>query len=213
MKLILLGAPGAGKGTQAKILTEKLNIPAISTGAIIREAIEAKTPFGIEAKAYIDKGELLPDELMIPVIEERLKEDDCKNGYILDGFPRTINQAKFMDKEGGDWLDMALSLEVEDEVIVDRLSGRRECSKCRAPYHIRTNPPKKAGICDLCGGEIIAREDDKAEIIKSRLDIYHKKTAPLKDYFREKGILKEIVSQSNIEDTSEKILKAIESLG
>ena len=211
MKLIMLGAPGAGKGTQAKLISEKLNIPAISTGAIIREAIEEGTEFGKQAKVYIDRGDLLPDEMVIGLVTERLKEDDCKNGFIFDGFPRTLNQAVTME-ENGIKIDMALSLEVEDEVIVKRLSGRRECSHCRTPYHIVSHPPKKDGVCDECGAPLITREDDNPETILSRLKVYHEKTAPLKEFFEKEGILKKIPGKDTIEETTEEVMEALKSL-
>ena len=211
MKLIMLGAPGAGKGTQAKLISEKLNIPAISTGAIIREAIEEGTEFGKQAKVYIDRGDLLPDEMVIGLVTERLKEDDCKNGFIFDGFPRTLNQAVTMEKNGIK-IDMALSLEVEDEVIVKRLSGRRECSHCRTPYHVVSHPPKKDGVCDECGAPLITREDDNPETILSRLKVYHEKTAPLKEFFEKEGILKKIPGKDTIEETTEEVMEALKSL-
>lgn len=211
MKLIIMGAPGAGKGTQANIISEKLNIPAISTGAIIREAIEEKTEFGLMAKTYIDEGELLPDDAVIGMVTERLKEDDCKDGYILDGFPRTLDQAKVMEQNGIK-IDMALSLEVDDEIIVARLSGRRECVHCRTPYHIVSMPPQKSGICDKCGATLIAREDDVPETIRHRLAVYHEKTAPLKEYFESKGILKKVVGEKAIEDTTAKVMAVLKDL-
>ena len=211
MKLIMLGAPGAGKGTQAKEISEKLNIPAISTGAIIREAIEEGTEFGKKAKVYIDRGDLLPDEMVIGLVIERIKEDDCKNGFILDGFPRTLNQAVTME-ESGIMIDMALSLEVEDEVIVERLSGRRECSHCRTPYHVVSHPPKKDGVCDECGAKLIAREDDNPETILSRLKVYHEKTAPLKEFFEREGILRKITGKDTIEETTAAVMEALKSL-
>ena len=211
MKLIMLGAPGAGKGTQAKLISEKLNIPAISTGAIIREAIEEGTEFGKKAKVYIDRGDLLPDEMVIGLVTERLKEDDCKNGFIFDGFPRTLNQAVTME-ENGIKIDMALSLEVEDEVIVKRLSGRRECSHCRTPYHVVSHPPKKDGVCDECGAPLITREDDNPETILLRLKVYHEKTAPLKEFFEKEGILKKIPGKDTIEETTEEVMEALKSL-
>ncbi len=211
MKLIVLGAPGAGKGTQAKLISKKLNIPAISTGAIIREAIEEGTDFGKKAKVYIGRGDLLPDEMVIGLVSERIKLSDCKNGFILDGFPRTLNQAVTME-ESGIKIDMALSLEVEDEVIVERLSGRRECSHCRTPYHVVSHPPKKEGVCDECGSQLIIREDDNPETILSRLKVYHEKTAPLKDFFSREGILKKIPGKDSIEETTEAVMEALKSL-
>ena len=211
MKLTMLGAPGAGKGTQAKEISEKLNIPAISTGAIIREAIEEGTEFGKKAKLYIDRGDLLPDEMVIGLVTERVKADDCKNGFILDGFPRTLNQATCMEENGIE-IDMALSLEVEDEVIVKRLSGRRECSNCRTPYHVVSNPPKQDGVCDMCGAKLITREDDNPETILSRLKVYHEKTAPLKDFFEREGVLKKITGKDTIEETTAEVMEALKSL-
>lgn len=211
MKLIVLGAPGAGKGTQAKVISEKYNIPAISTGAIIREAIEEGTEFGKKAKVYIDKGDLLPDDMVIGLVVERVNADDCKNGFILDGFPRTIAQAHAM-KENGINIDMALSLEVCDDVIVKRLSGRRECSHCRAPYHVDAHPPKKEGVCDFCGAPLITREDDNPETVLSRLTVYHEKTAPLKKYFEDEGVLKKVETEDTIEATSQNVFSALETL-
>ena len=211
MKLIMLGAPGAGKGTQAEILSEKLSIPAISTGAIIREAIEKKTPFGIKAKTYIDKGQLLPDEAVIEIIMHRIKEPDCLGGYILDGFPRTLSQAKALDDYGIE-IDTALSLEVDDDVIVERLSGRRECSHCRTPYHIVSNPPKVEGICDKCSSKLISREDDVPEIIASRLKVYHAATAPVKEYYEAKGKLVKVMGEDSVESTSTSVFNALKKL-
>lgn len=211
MKLIMLGAPGAGKGTQAEILSEKFSIPAISTGAIIREAIEKKTPFGLKAKEYIDKGLLLPDEAVIDIFLNRIAKPDCKEGYILDGFPRTVNQAKAMEDNGIE-IDTALSLEVDDGVIVDRLSGRRECSSCRAPYHVTGNPPKNEGVCDKCGAPLIIRADDNPETIKARLEVYHEQTAPVKEYYEAKGKLTKIECEPTIEDTTRCILSSLESM-
>ncbi|MBQ8587847.1 MAG: adenylate kinase [Clostridia bacterium] len=211
MKLIILGAPGAGKGTQAEMLSEKFSIPAISTGAIIREAIEKKTPFGLKAKAYIDKGELLPDDAVIDMLMHRIAMDDCRNGYILDGFPRTVSQAEAL-LNNGIKIDTALSLEVDDDVIVDRLAGRRECSSCRAPYHVKANPPKTEGICDRCGAPLIQREDDNPETIKARLKVYHEKTAPVKKYYEEKGLLKRVVGKSTIDATAQEVLSSLGNL-
>ena len=208
MKLIILGAPGAGKGTQAEILSDRLNVPAISTGAIIREEIKNKTPFGVEAKSYIDAGQLLPDDMINKMLLNRIAEDDCKNGYILDGFPRTVSQAEFLDANGVD-IDRALSLEVEDEVIIERLSGRRECISCRAPYHIKNNPPKKEGICDRCGSPLKARDDDNPKTIAERLKVYHEKTAPVMDYYKSNGKLLKVESKSSIDATADAILQSL----
>ena len=211
MKLIMLGAPGAGKGTQAAILSEKFSIPAISTGAIIRETIENETPFGLKVKSYMDKGLLVPDEAVIEIFLNRIAKDDCKNGYILDGFPRTVNQAKAMEESGIE-IDTALSLEVDDSVIVKRLSGRRECSSCRTPYHISSKPPKAEGVCDKCGAELITRADDNPETIANRLSVYHEQTAPVKDYYKAKGKLIEVEFRDAIEKTTQLILEKLEKL-
>ena len=208
MKLIILGAPGAGKGTQAEVLSEKFSIPAISTGAIIREAIEKKTPFGIKAKTYIDNGQLLPDEAIIEVVMHRIAEDDCKGGYILDGFPRTVHQAEAL-AESGIEIDTALSLEVDDDVIVERLCGRRECSSCRAPYHVVNNPPKKEGICDKCGGALITREDDNPVTIASRLEVYHAETAPVKEYYKTNGKLVSVKAEGSVDEITDKVIAAL----
>ena len=211
MRLIMLGAPGAGKGTQAEVLSEKLAIPTISTGAMIRQAIKNGTEVGLKAKDYIDKGLLVPDSAIIDIIKDRLKEDDCKNGFILDGFPRTIAQAEALDEFGIE-IDTALSLEVDDDVIVERLSGRRECSSCRTPYHIVSNPPKVDGICDKCSAPLKAREDDVPEIIASRLKVYHEETAPVKEYYEAKGKLKKVMGADSVEDTTKCVLKALGKL-
>ena len=208
MKLIILGAPGAGKGTQAEILSDKLNVPAISTGAIIREEIENKTPFGIKAKTYIDKGQLLPDDDITKKLLERIGRDDCKNGYILDGYPRTVAQAQILENSDIE-IDAVLSLEVEDNVIIERLSGRRECTQCRAPYHIKNNPPKKEGICDRCGAPLKTRDDDNPETIAKRLEVYHEKTAPVMDYYKSNGKLLSVKSESSIDATTEKVLASL----
>lgn len=208
MKLILLGAPGAGKGTQAEILSKKLNIPTISTGNILRAAIKNGTQVGLQAKAYMDKGELVPDEVIIGIVKERVSEDDCKGGFILDGVPRTINQAEQLEKEGIK-IDTALSIEVDDETIEKRMTGRRTCSSCSATYHVTANPPKKEGVCDICGGELTIRKDDKPETVKNRLKVYHAETEPLKDFYKERGCLKSVDSQPTIETTTEVIYKAL----
>lgn len=208
MRLIMLGAPGAGKGTQAEVLSEKLAIPTISTGAMIRQAIKNGTEVGLKAKDYIDKGLLVPDSAIIDIIKERLKEDDCKNGFILDGFPRTIAQAEALDEFGIE-IDTALSLEVDDEVIVKRLSGRRECSACAATYHVDSKPPVKEGICDKCGAALTTRNDDKPETIISRLEVYHEQTEPLKDFYEKKGKLTKVVGQETVEETTVCVLKAL----
>ena len=179
MKLILLGPPGAGKGTQAEILCKKLNIPTISTGNILRAAVKNGTPVGLKAKEYMDAGKLVPDEVIIGVISERLAEADCQKGFILDGVPRTIPQAEALEKAGITF-DAVVSLEISDDEIVDRMGGRRVCASCGAPYHVKNLPPKVEGVCDACGGKLEARADDKPEVVRDRLKVYHKETAPLR---------------------------------
>lgn len=208
MKLILLGAPGAGKGTQAERIAKKLNIPTISTGFIIRQAISAQTDLGKIAKDFIDKGQLVPDEVVIKILFERIKEDDCKNGFILDGFPRTIPQAEAL-VEADIRIDKVLSIELEDEVILDRLSGRRECSKCGKTFHVLFQKPQKEGICDVCGGELICRKDDNPETIKSRLSVYHKQTEPLIAFYKNMGILTPVESKKDVENTTKEVFKAL----
>lgn len=208
MKLIILGAPGAGKGTQAEILKNTFSIPTISTGAIIRHAIKDETQVGIEAKAYIDKGQLVPDDMIIRILEERLSEPDCKNGFILDGFPRTIPQAETFDRSS-DGEYKVISLEVPDSVIIERLSGRRECAVCAAPYHIVYNPSSKGEICEKCGGKLIARADDTPETISKRLDVYHRQTEPLKQYYKERGKLITVFGKESIADTTAELFKAL----
>lgn len=210
MKLIMLGAPGAGKGTQAQILSDKYGIPTISTGAIIRSAIKNETPTGKEAKGYIDRGELVPDDVVIGIIKERLAEDDCKGGFILDGFPRTIAQAEALDAMGVA-IDKVLDIEVRDELIIERLSGRRECSSCGATYHIKNNPSQKGEDCERCGAKLIARADDNPETIKSRLDVYHSQTEPLKRFYKNKGNLAEVSGEGDVESTNIATLKALEA--
>lgn len=208
MKLVLLGAPGAGKGTQAEILSRMLAIPTISTGNILRAAIKEGTPVGLQAKELIEAGKLVPDDVIIGIIEERLAKDDCRNGYILDGVPRTIPQAEAMEKKGIG-VDCALSIEVADEVIVSRMSGRRTCKNCSQTFHIVSNPPKQEGICDFCGGELSIRKDDAPETVKARLVTYHKETEPLKSFYEERGKLRQVENQSSIEATTEEIKKAL----
>ena len=208
MKLILLGAPGAGKGTQAEILSQMLSIPTISTGNILRAAVKEGTPVGLKAKALMDAGKLVSDDVIMGILEERLAKDDCKNGYILDGVPRTIPQAKAM-KELGIAVDWALSIEVEDEVIVERMGGRRTCPKCGNTFHVVYNPPKTEGVCDFCGSELTIRKDDKAETVKARLATYHAETEPLKAFYEAEGKLKSVDNQPSIELTTAEIKKAL----
>ncbi len=203
MKIIMLGAPGAGKGTQAKMIASKYAIPHISTGDIFRANIKNGTELGAKAKQYMDKGELVPDELVVDLIMDRFKEDDAKNGYVLDGFPRTIPQAEALDKAlsaAGEDIDFAINVEVPDENIINRMSGRRACVGCGATYHIKYNAPKTEGICDTCGKELILRDDDKPETVKNRLEVYHNQTQPLIDYYEKKGKLKEVDGTVDMND-------------
>ena len=195
MKIIMLGAPGAGKGTQAKMIAEKYSIPHISTGDIFRANIKNGTELGMEAKKYMDQGLLVPDELTVKILLDRVAKDDCKKGYVLDGFPRTIPQAEVLDKalsELGDKIDYAINVEVPDENIIKRMGGRRACLSCGATYHIEHIPPKKEGVCDRCGEALVLRDDDKEETVKNRLNVYHEQTQPLIEYYTGKGILKEV---------------------
>lgn len=208
MRLILLGAPGAGKGTQAEILSRKLSVPTISTGNILRAAIKDGTPVGLKAEAYINAGQLVPDEVIIGIIKERLAKPDCANGYILDGVPRTIPQAEAMESMGVE-IDCALSIEVEDEVIVERMSGRRTCRDCSATFHIVSNPPKKEGVCDLCGGELTVRKDDAAETVRARLETFHRDTEPLKAFYEARGKLKSVENRPSIEATTAAIVEKL----
>ena len=208
MNIILLGAPGAGKGTQAEIICEKLNIPTISTGAILRAAMKEGTEMGLKAKSFIEAGALVPDEVIIGIVKERLAADDCANGFILDGVPRTIAQAKAID-EMGIRIDMALDIEVRDETIIERVSGRRVCG-CGASYHIKYKPSKVEGVCDKCGAALTIRKDDEPQTVLDRLTTYHELTEPLKDFYREKGILVEIGGEGSVEETTQLVLKALE---
>lgn len=209
MKLILLGAPGAGKGTQAEVICNELKIPTISTGNIIREALSKGTEMGLKAKSFIDAGQLVPDEVVIGIIKDRLAKDDCANGFILDGFPRTIPQAEALDAMGIE-IDKVVDIEVPDEKIVARLSGRRVCKDCGASYHLEYKAPKAEGKCDSCGGELVQRKDDHPDTVLDRLDVYHTQTEPLKDYYEKKGILRIVEGQEEVADTSALTLKALE---
>ena len=208
MKLILLGAPGAGKGTQAAIVSKKLGIPTISTGNILRAAVKNGTPVGLKAKEYMDAGKLVPDEVIIGVISERLAEADCQNGFILDGVPRTIPQAEALEKAGISF-DAVVSIEISDEEIVERMAGRRVCTACGAPYHVKNMPPKVEGVCDACGGKLEARADDKPEVVRDRLQVYHKETAPLKDFYAARNLLKTVDNQPTVAETTTAILNAL----
>ena len=208
MKIIFLGAPGAGKGTQAEIVSERLGIPTISTGAIIREAIKNETEMGLAAKKYTEGGALVPDEVVIGIIKERLAKDDCGNGFILDGFPRTVPQAEALDSMGIT-LDRVVSIEVADEAIVERMSGRRTC-ECGATYHVKYKPSEKGEFCDKCGKPLTIRRDDAPEVVKSRLVIYHESTEPLKEFYAQKGLLRLVEGQEKLEDTTALTLAALE---
>ena len=210
MKLILLGAPGAGKGTQAEVISEHLSIPTISTGNIIRAALKAQTEMGIKAKEFIDKGLLVPDDVVIGIVKERLKEDDCKNGFILDGFPRTVPQAQALDEMGVE-IDKVIDIQVPDEKIVQRLSGRRVCGGCGASYHLLYKKPEKDGVCNHCGAQLVQRTDDKEETILERLKVYHEQTEPLVDYYRKKNKLVVVEGQEEVADTTALTLKALEA--
>ena len=203
MKIIMLGAPGAGKGTQAKMIAEKYSIPHISTGDIFRYNIKNGTELGKEAKKYMDQGLLVPDELTVKILLDRVAKDDCKNGYVLDGFPRPIPQAEVLEEaltKLGDRIDYAINVEVPDENIVKRMGGRRACVNCGATYHIEHVPPKKEGICDNCGSELILRDDDKPETVKNRLSVYHKQTQPLIDFYNGKGVLRTVDGTVDMKD-------------
>ena len=209
MKLILLGAPGAGKGTQAEKICEKLHIPTISTGNIIRAALKNGTEMGLKAKAYMEAGQLVPDEVVIGIIKDRLKDDDCKNGFILDGFPRTIPQAQALVDMGID-IDNVIDIEVPDEKIIARMSGRRVCSKCANSYHMEYKKPKVDGICDACGGELVQRKDDAPETVLARLEEYHEMTEPLKGFYDKLGKLKVVEGQEDVSDTTSLVFAALE---
>ena len=207
MNLILMGAPGAGKGTQSEKISESRGIPAISTGNVLRAAIKAGTELGKTAKAYIDDGNFVPDDVVVGIIKECLNSDNCKNGFILDGFPRTISQAEALE-EMGVKIDVVLSIEVSDEEIVERMSGRRVCA-CGASYHTIHMPPRKEGICDKCGAELYTRKDDAPETVKKRLDIYHQETEPLKKFYSEKGLLVEVKGQEEVAETTRLVFEAL----
>ena len=208
MNLILMGAPGAGKGTQSAKISEKYQIPAIATGDILRGAIKAGTELGLAAKSYIDAGKLVPDSVVIGIIKEYLASDACKNGFILDGFPRSIPQAEALDAMGVK-IDVVLSIEVADEKIVERMSGRRVCS-CGASYHVSYNPPKTQDVCDKCGAALYVRADDAAETVKNRLVTFHEQTEPLKDFYAKKGILVTVEGQEEVADTTALVFKALQ---
>ena len=212
MKIVMLGAPGAGKGTQAKMIAEKYTIPHISTGDIFRANIKEGTPLGLEAKSYMDQGKLVPDELTVKILLDRVAKDDCKNGYVLDGFPRTIPQANVLKEalaKQNDKIDFAINVDVPDENIVRRMSGRRACVTCGATYHIEHVPPKTEGICDNCGSALILRDDDKPDTVLNRLKVYHNQTQPLIDFYNNEGILKEVDGTIDVKDVFESITKIL----
>ncbi len=214
MIIVLFGPPGAGKGTQAVRISEMLSIPHIATGDIFREAVKKRTELGKKAEEYMKKGELVPDEIVNGIVRERISQPDCSNGFILDGYPRTLNQAEALDKmlaEMNRKVDLVLNIEVSEENIIKRLSNRRVCKKCGAVYHLITNPPKKDGICDKCGGELYQREDDKEEVIRNRLKVYHKQTEPIIKYYEEKGVLVNIDGNKSIEEVWNQIKEVITS--
>ena len=210
MNLILLGAPGAGKGTQAEVICDHLKIPAISTGNMIREALKNKTETGLRAKVFMDAGQLVPDEVVIDIIRERLAKDDCANGFILDGFPRTVPQAEALDRMGI-VIDKVIEIFVPDDTILHRLSGRRVCEACGASYHTAYKPTAVDGVCDKCGGHTVQRKDDHPDTIRERLRVYYEQTAPLKDYYQSRGKLVTVVGQEEVKDTSALTLKALEA--
>lgn len=207
MNLILLGAPGAGKGTQAERLTDRLGIPAISTGNIIREALKNGTEMGLKAQSFIEAGQLVPDEVVIGIIRERLAKEDCQNGFILDGFPRTVPQAQALEDMGVS-ITKVIDFEVEDEEVMNRLGGRRVCEGCGASYHMQHKPPKVEGVCDRCGSKVVTRKDDAPETIRDRLKVYHEQTEPLKAFYAGKGLLVEVAGVT-IEDNTSLTLKAL----
>lgn len=212
MKIIMLGAPGAGKGTQAKMIADKYSVPHVSTGDIFRANIKNGTELGKEAKTYMDQGLLVPDELTVKILLDRVAQDDCKNGYVLDGFPRTIPQAEVLEKalnELGDKIDFAIDVDVPDENIIRRMSGRRACLSCGATYHIEHVPPKTEGICDRCGKELVLRDDDKPETVKNRLDVYHKQTQPLIDFYSARNVLKTVDGTQDMNDVFASIVKIL----
>jgi len=208
MKLLFLGAPGAGKGTQADIIAKKLSIPTISTGNILRAAVKNRTPVGIRAAEYMDKGALVPDEVIIDIVRERLSEPDCAAGYILDGMPRTLPQAAALE-EAGIELDAAVSIDVPDEVIVNRMGGRRTCPACGASFHVTANPPKAEGICDACGAELTIRKDDAPETVLQRLATYHEQTEPLIEFYTVRGKIRHVDGTAGLEDTTKAIVAAL----
>ena len=215
MKIVLLGPPGAGKGTQAKSISNRYSIPHISTGDIFRKNISEGTPLGIEAKGYIDKGQLVPDEVTINMVKDRLTWEDCKNGYLLDGFPRTVAQAEALEgflAERNEKLDTALSIEVPSSFILERMTGRRVCPSCGASYHVKFNPPTKDGVCDVCGSDIVQRKDDTEETVSERLEVYERQTQPLIDFYNNKNLLSTVDGTKAINEVFESICSILGSV-
>ena len=208
MKLILMGPPGAGKGTQGEILKKKLGIPTISTGTMLRAAMKEGTPLGVQVKQCMEEGKLVEDSLIIGIVKERLAQPDCANGYILDGVPRTIAQAEALEK-ADIIFDHVVSIEIDDEVIMERMTGRRVCEHCGASYHLTAVPSKVEGVCDDCGGKLVQRHDDTSEVVRARLEIYHERTEPLKDFYAERGLLRAVENRATVEEMSEAILRAL----
>lgn len=208
MRLILLGAPGAGKGTQASLIGRHFDIPTVATGDILRAAMKNMTPVGVKAKEYVDSGRLVPDNIIIDIVKERLESPDCKNGYILDGMPRTIAQADALE-ENGIKIDKVISIEIDDETIIERMTGRRVCPKCGASYHIQAAPPKQEGICDRCGDKLIIRKDDDPETLRMRLEVFHTETKPLIDYYQKRNKLSSVSNKNSIEETNRAIMQIL----
>ena len=208
VKLIMLGAPGAGKGTQAAELSKRLEIPTISTGSILRQAIKDGTEVGLQVKALIEAGQFAPDDLIVEIVKQRVSKLDCKNGFILDGMPRTLAQAKALD-EAGITIDRVVDIEISDEEIMDRMSGRRVCEQCGETFHLQANPPKQPGICDGCGGKLVLRKDDAPETVKERLAVYHAQTEPLKDFYAQRGILCEVANRPGIAEMTAAVVEAL----
>ncbi|MCD8215955.1 MAG: adenylate kinase [Clostridiales bacterium] len=211
MKLVLIGCPGAGKGTQAKILSKHFGLAHISTGDLLREQVKSETPLGLKLKSIMESGGLVSDDIVSELLSQRIKADDCKNGYILDGYPRNVSQAEGLSAIVGE-LDRVVDIEVADELIIERMSGRRSCGGCGAMYHVKYNPPKAEGICDSCGGKLITRSDDAPETVKHRLDVYHSQTAPVIDYYNKKGIVLKIDGSKPIDEVSKELTELLEKL-